>query len=130
MVRLLLFLSPHKLIPAKRDTYFMKVYSFYNPPSHDFEPVVHKSETIPDQSLSVRDILLRFTRGSMPIPSIDSGEDDDIDRPDDISDMIEAQDQVLYGRQLLDEMRLTQNDNAVVDQNKTETDPSVQDSTE
>lgn len=108
----------------------MKVYSFYNPPSHDFEPVVHKSETIPDQSLSVRDILLRFTRGSMPIPSIDSGDDDDINRPDDVSDMIEAQDQVLYGQKLLDEMRVTQKDNADVDQNKTDNVPHDPGSTE
>lgn len=56
--------------------------SFYGTHESDFEKLHGDSDTIPDQSLSVRDILYRFTRGSMSIPPIEQGDDEDIDSPD------------------------------------------------
>lgn len=51
-----------------------------------------ESETIPDQALTVRDIITRFTRGQINIPPIETGDADDIDdavRYDDIVDASE-----------------------------------------
>lgn len=88
------------------------VRKFWTFRPNDIEPVLHESETIPDQSLSVRDILLRFTRGQMVMPPIETGDDSDIDEID-YDDMISAQEQVNYGREVIAEMRETQirNDN-------------------
>lgn len=88
------------------------VRKFWTFRPNDIEPVLHESETIPDQSLSVRDILLRFTRGQMVVPPVETGDDSDIDEID-YDDMISAQEQVNYGREVIAEMRETQirNDN-------------------
>lgn len=56
----------------------METRSFFvNPPSIKYDDLSGSSMTIPDQSLTVRDIIRRFTRGQMDIPPIDSGDDDD-----------------------------------------------------
>lgn len=51
--------------------------------------------TVPDQSLSVRDILTRFSRGQLTIPDLDTGNDDDIDAElSDFDDMVDAMDSI------------------------------------
>lgn len=59
-------------------------YSFYSAVGNisDFEDNDPVSDTIPDQSLSVRDIIHRYTRGQIDIPPIDQGEDQDIEDSD------------------------------------------------
>lgn len=69
----------------------MKTQSLYNySKDDDFEYNSHELVTIPDQSLSVREILTRFTRSGLELPSIESGEDDDINESL-VSDFFEAQ---------------------------------------
>lgn len=55
------------------------------------------SETIPDQSLTVRDIMLRYTRGQITLPSVETGDDDDIDDLDMPDDVIDAHNAYLDG---------------------------------
>lgn len=81
------------------------MYSFFNPPVSDFEVTSDKVLTIPDQSLSVRDILHRFTRGQMDIPPIEQGDDDDIYSDDSFDDLSDAFDSVSSGVELLDEIQ-------------------------
>lgn len=59
-------------------------YSFYSAVGNisDFEDNDPVSDTIPDQSLSVRDIIRRYTRGQIEVPPIDQGEDQDIEDSD------------------------------------------------
>ncbi|UPW41453.1 hypothetical protein [Dipodfec virus UA23Rod_1363] len=49
-----------------------------------------ESETIPDQALTVRDIISRFTRGQIDIPPIETGESDDIDDAVSYDDIVDA----------------------------------------
>lgn len=63
------------------------------------------SETIPDQSLSVRDILHRFTRGQMEIPPVEVGDDDDIDSSDSFDDLVDAFDSVVDAADYMSEMQ-------------------------
>ena len=81
----------------------MKVRRFYDKSSiDDYEAVTQKSETVPDQSLTVREIISRFTRGQMVIPPIDTGDDDDIDSPlADFEDPTDALEAMEYGNELL-----------------------------
>lgn len=81
------------------------MYSFFNPPVSDFEVTSPEVLTIPDQSLSVRDILHRFVRGQMDIPSIEQGDDDDIYFDDSFDDLSDAFGSVSSGAELLDEMQ-------------------------
>lgn len=53
----------------------MNVRSFFKPVK-DFEELSSMVCTIPDMSLSVRDILTRYTRDSIPLPPIDGGTDE------------------------------------------------------
>lgn len=57
----------------------------------DYELVVGKSETIPDQALTVRDIITRFTRGQISIPPIEQGDADDIESSVSYGDLVDAQ---------------------------------------
>lgn len=70
----------------------MYVRTFYNhvpmPPEH----IEGKSETIPDQSLSVREIIDRYRLGYIDQLPVDEGEDEEIDRfDDDFEDLVDAQ---------------------------------------
>lgn len=56
-------------------------------PPEVLDPV---SETIPDQALTVRDIITRFSRGQMELPPLETGESDDIDSSDTFDDMVDA----------------------------------------
>lgn len=71
----------------------MYVRTFYNhvpmPPEH----IEGKSETIPDQSLSVREIIDRYRLGRIDNLPIDEGDDDDIDSyGEDFEDLVDAND--------------------------------------
>lgn len=72
----------------------MKILSFYSDKVSDFDnnSVTLPSETIPDQSLSVQDILLRYARGDISLASRLDGDDDDIDAPSGYDDMVDAVD--------------------------------------
>lgn len=71
------------------------VKTFFKP-GKDVEKVdVNTVITVPDQSLSVRDILTRFSRGQIQIPPVDYGDDDDIDAPlGDFEDYVDAYDSI------------------------------------
>lgn len=74
----------------------MLIRSFFKP-QVDIEKVDTDTViTVPDQSLSVRDILTRFSRGQMEIPPIDYGDDDDIDSDvSDYNDLVDAHDAIM-----------------------------------
>lgn len=59
----------------------------------DSELMFGDSRTVPDQALTVRDIITRFRCGTMEIPPYETGDSDDIDAPlsqyDDIVDAFE-----------------------------------------
>lgn len=82
----------------------MKVNSFWSPPESDFETVVGVSATIPDQSLSVRDILYRFTRGTMELPSVESGDDESFDDIHHFDDDLDAYESFQNGVSLSEEV--------------------------
>lgn len=80
------------ILPFNFFTMF-KIYSLYGlHPDNDVEYVDPVSETIPDQSLSVREILTRYKRGDISLPSVETGDDDDIDLDDDFDDLVDASD--------------------------------------
>lgn len=71
----------------------MYVRTFYNhipmPPEH----IAGQSQTIPDQSLSVREIIDRYRLGRIDQLPVDTGDDDDIDSyGDDFEDLVDAND--------------------------------------
>lgn len=69
----------------------VKIYSLYGlHPYNDVEYVDPVSETIPDQSLSVREILTRYKRGDLSLSSPETGDDDDIDLDEDFDDLVDA----------------------------------------
>lgn len=67
----------------------MIVRTFYNPPLSDYDFNSDEVVTIPDQSLSVREIIRRFTRDNIPLGDFERGDDEDIDG-DDFLDEIDA----------------------------------------
>lgn len=71
----------------------MYVRTFYNhvpmPPEH----IEGQSQTIPDQSLSVREIIDRYRLGRIDTLPVETGDDDDIDSyGDDFEDLVDAND--------------------------------------
>ena len=58
---------------ANQCSIIIMAYSFYSAVGNisDFEDNDPVSDTIPDQSLSVRDIIHRYTRGQIEVPPID-----------------------------------------------------------
>ncbi|UPW41590.1 hypothetical protein [Peromfec virus RodF8_47] len=77
----------------------MIIYSNFGvTPEPDVEVLTSIDDTIPDQSLSVREILQRYAVSGQPLPPVDSGEDDDIDAPDEtFGDLVDAQNAVSDG---------------------------------
>lgn len=75
----------------------MKIKSFYDDFTVDFEPPCETpSMTVPDQSLSVRDILLSYSRGQTSLPPIETGDDESLD--DDVynyDDLVDAHNALL-----------------------------------
>lgn len=73
----------------------MRIANFFQPIKDSENLDVTTQITVPDQSLSVRDILSRFTRGQMDIPPVITGEDDDINGPvDEFEDLTDALDSI------------------------------------
>lgn len=97
----------------------MKIRSFYSPVG-DIETVSEKSETIPDQSLSVKDIMLRYTRGTLNLPPVQTGDDDDIDVDTDFDDMIDAHQSFRNGVSLTEDMMRSMSAKPEVKQEPTE----------
>lgn len=97
---------------------------FKNRPSVSYQDTVGVSETIPDQSLSVRDILNRFTRGQMTLPPVDYDHHDDFDTPDDFDPMLDDPfDLVQNGNMIYDDvtnLNVTNSDVTKTDENVTE----------
>lgn len=59
--------------------------TFFKPGKIHFDPTSDEDLTIPDDALSVRDILSRYTRSHLD-DLIEDGDDDDIDADDSIGD--------------------------------------------
>lgn len=79
----------------------------------DFEPVSElKSETIPDQALSVRDILHRFTVSGQRLPDVDWDGSDDLELDtrsfDDPTDAAEAMERGVIARSDLEALKKQQ----------------------
>lgn len=75
---------------------YMRIATFFQPVRDNEKADVTTNFTIPDQSLSVRDILQRFTRGQITIPPIEEGDDDDIDSiTNDFDDIVDAYDTII-----------------------------------
>lgn len=83
----------------------MKIRKFLDVHTIDHECLSKQVVTIPDQSLSVRDILNNFTRGSLSIPPVDTSSDDDILSDDSFDDLVDAFDSMESGSALLDDLR-------------------------
>ena len=83
----------------------MKIRKFLDAHTIDHECLSKQVVTIPDQSLSVRDILNNFTRGSLSIPPVDTSSDDDILSDDSFDDLVDAFDSMETGSALLDDLR-------------------------
>lgn len=74
---------------------YMRIATFFQPIKDSEHLDVTTDITIPDQSLSVRDILQRFTRGQIIIPPLETGDDDDIDSDTlDFFDPVDALDSI------------------------------------
>lgn len=90
-------------------------YTQYKKPFRDFEPVDPDSKTVPDMSFSVKEIIERFTRGTLEPsqlerPTFDEQlTDDQIDNiqpsPNDLTDYSGAAD---IGVDIIDQLRLQQ----------------------
>lgn len=83
----------------------MVVLSFWSDSPLDKEDYSSfTSETIPDMSMSVREILQRYSVGAMVIPDIETGEDDTFDTPvDTFEDLVDATDALHRGQQIVDD---------------------------
>lgn len=84
----------------------MKILGFFNH-VHDHDVVSSETETIPDQSLSVREILTRYTRDGMSLPQTPWPDESDIDAAghDDFDDITDAAASLARGNALVDEAR-------------------------
>lgn len=103
----------------------MAFLSFWDKHPNDFESVSSDTQTIPDQSLSVREILMRFTRGQMEMPPIDEGEDDTFDTPlvSDFDDLVDAHDSVVAGYEFASTIsNVTDSNDSVTKSNESSTD--------
>lgn len=70
--------------------------SFFNPKQNDYEISSQEDLTIPDQALTVEDIINNFSRGGMSIPPVEKGNDEDIDSDDfDFDDIVDAQESLI-----------------------------------
>lgn len=88
----------------------MRIATFFQPVKDSENLDIETTITVPDQSLSVRDILQRFTRGQIVLPQLDTGVDDDID--DDVlqfDDVVEAMDSIEYVKNTLKNKNLKNN---------------------
>lgn len=84
------------IIYSCQSTNYMRFNTFFQS-IHDSENLDTKTKiTVPDQSLSVRDILMRYARGQLVLPDIETGEDDDIDSilTTDFDDIVDAHDSI------------------------------------
>lgn len=65
---------------------------FYTYDSREADEIDKFSKTVPDQALTVREIISRFTRGTMELPDYEVGEDDTFDTDiHEYDDLVDAQ---------------------------------------
>lgn len=84
----------------------MLIHSFFDPQKDHEKVDTDTVITVPDQSLSVRDILTRFSRGQMEIPPIDYGDDDDINAEvSDFVDIVDAHNTIMDSNNNLSRMQ-------------------------
>lgn len=83
----------------------MKIRNPLHPHVRTPEPVIGSSLTVPDQSLSVRDIITRFTRGQISIPPIENGQDEDFDDAHRFEDITDLTDSITIGNNIINEQR-------------------------
>lgn len=85
----------------------MKIRKFLEPHQCDCEVNDAESLTVPDDCLTVREILTRFTCGTLDVkPSVEQGADDDIDQLDsNFDDIVDAQEAFDNGSLALDQLR-------------------------
>lgn len=98
----------------------------YNPDDWKGDVNELASETVPNDALSVSDILLRFSRGTLPnisFPTYYDGEDPDFDEADptlspdfDLSDTDAIQERIAYLQRILNESSVQDTGNAVLDE--------------
>lgn len=83
----------------------MVVRSFWSEFSMDYEDYTGVvSDTIPDMSMSVREILQRYSVGAMDIPSIETGEDETFDTPvDEFEDLSDASQAFSVGQSIVEQ---------------------------
>lgn len=79
----------------------MKIRSALHSQPSEHEVVDSVSLTVPDQSLSVRDIITRFTRGQITIPPVETGEPETFDDAHDFGDMVDVADAIRVGNETL-----------------------------
>lgn len=84
----------------------MRIATFFQPIKDSEHLDVETTITIPDQSLTVREILTRFSRGQMSIPPIEEGDDDDIDSIVGFDDIVDAHDTITGVNNNLNELRI------------------------
>lgn len=83
----------------------MKIRSFLHSQSRDTEVLDSVSLTVPDQSLSVRDIITRFTRGQITIPPVEQGDSESLDDAHEFSDFVDIADAISDGNSALSSLR-------------------------
>lgn len=75
----------------------MKIRSALHAQPSEYEVLDKESLTVPDQSLTVRDIISRFTRGQITIPPVETGDSDTFDDAHDFGDMVDVADAIRVG---------------------------------
>lgn len=94
---------------------------FYNYAGRCPEINTDPSKTVPDQSLTVREIISRFTRGQMELGYVDSGDDESLDSDDlRFEDLADASEIVSRGSFLIQEL---ENQRVKDDSEKVDGDP-------
>lgn len=76
------------------------------------EPEINdaESQTIPDQALTVRQILTNFTRSGTPLPDFETGEPDDIDSDTSFGDIVDASEAFERGASVYNDIVSNQNE--------------------
>lgn len=95
----------------------MKIRSALHAQPNEFEALDEKSMTVPDQSLTVRDIITRFTRGQIAIPPVETGESETFDDAHSFDDMVDVADAIRVGNETLSRI---QNNGTTIQNNDTQ----------
>lgn len=91
------------------------------------EPEINdaESQTIPDQALTVRQILTNFTRSGIPLPDYETGDPDDIDCDTSFGDIVDASESFERAASLYNDIIVNQDE---MDKNKNKQVSEIDDS--